>query len=263
MENHKNILIIDDEQVVIDSISKIVMMENYSCDTVMDAQSALEKISAGSYDLIICDIMLPGMDGFQFLSVVESKRIDTPVIMTTGFSTIENAVKSLYSGAIEFVPKPFTVDELTSVIHRGMKYSSLLQMKKTREDSVLIVPCPAKYLRLGYSAWMNIDFDGSVYIGATDFFIKTLEQIKKIELMQINDILTQASAAVKIETEDGLIHQLYSVISGTIIEKNEKLSDEPELLEKDPYFEGWIYRIIPSELAYEMKLLIPCSSDRT
>lgn len=82
-------------------------------------------------------------------------------------------------------------------------------------------------------------------------------------MLGVNEVLTQASTAVKFETEDGLIHQLYSVISGTIIAKNERLLDEPELLEKDPYFEGWIYRIIPTELEYEMTLLIPCSSDRT
>ncbi len=262
MKEHFNILIIDDEQVVIDSISKIVLMENYTFVSVLDAREALIKLEQYDFDLIICDIMLPEMDGFQFLSKVESKRIDTPVIMTTGFSTIENAVKALYSGAIEFVPKPFTVDELTSVIHRGIKYNSLLRKKKLNDDSVLIVPCPSKYFRLGYSAWMNSDFDGSVLIGATDFFMKTLEQLKKIELLPLNEILTQASPAVKFETEDGLIHQLYSVISGTIIDRNIRITDEPELLEKDPYFEGWIYRIIPSEPAYEMKLLIPCSSDR-
>jgi CheY-like chemotaxis protein len=229
----------------------------------MDAPSALAKIKTGNFDLIICDIMLPKMDGFQFLAELESRRIDTPVIMTTGFSTIENAVKSLYTGAIEFIPKPFTVDELTSVIHRGIKYSRLLSMQKLNDDSVLLVPSPAKYYRLGYSCWMNKEFDGSVLIGATDFFINTLDQIKKIEMLGVNEVLTQASTAVKFETEDGLIHQLYSVISGTIIARNDRLLEEPELLEKDPYFEGWIYRIIPTELDYEMTLLIPCSSDRT
>ncbi|PKL81410.1 MAG: hypothetical protein CVV24_15390 [Ignavibacteriae bacterium HGW-Ignavibacteriae-3] len=263
MSEQKNILIIDDEQVVIDSISKIAMMGDYTYDSVTDANAALAKISGNDFDLIICDIMLPGLDGFQFLAEIESRGIDTPVIMTTGFSTIENAVKSLYSGAIEFIPKPFTVDEMTSVIHRGIKYNKLVHMKKFKRDAVLIVPCPAKYLRLGYSAWMNQDTDGTVLVGATDFFLKTLEQIKNIEMYQVNEVLTQATTAVKIETEDGLIHQLYSVISGTIIEINERLKDEPELLEKDPYFEGWIYRIIPTEPAYEMKLLIPCSSDRT
>lgn len=263
MSQKKNILIIDDEQVVIDSISKIAMMGEYTYVSVTDAQAALKKISDYDFDLIICDIMLPGMDGFQFLSEIETREIDTPVIMTTGFSTIENAVKALYSGAIEFIPKPFTVDEMTSVIHRGIKYNTLFSMKKSKENSVLIVPCPARYLRLGYSAWMNQDTDGSVLIGATDFYLKTLEQIKNIELLQVNEVLTQATTAIKIETEDGMIHQLYSVISGTIIDRNERLLDEPDLLEKDPYFEGWMYRIIPTEPAYEMKLLIPCSSDRT
>lgn len=263
MKEHKDILIIDDEQVVIDSIVKIIEMENYSYDFATDAPSALEKMNGADFDLIICDIMLPGIDGFQFLAELDSRNINTPVIMTTGFSTIENAVKSLYTGAIEFIPKPFTVDELTGVIHRGIKYGTLNRLKKMDADSILLVPCPAKYYRLGYSSWMNIDFDGSVLIGATDFFIKTLNQIKKIDLLEVNEILTQASTAVIFETEDGLIHQLYSVISGTIIARNNRLLEEPELLEKDPYFEGWIYRIIPTELDYEMTLLIPCSSDRT
>lgn len=263
MKELKNILIIDDEQVVIDSISKILMMENYSFETVMDAQSALTKIGIQDFNLIICDIMLPGMDGFQFLAELETRGVDTPVIMTTGYSTIDNAVKSLYTGAIEFVPKPFTVDELTSVIYRGMKYSSICRLRKLNPGSILLVPCPAKYFRLGYSSWMNKDLDGSVLIGATDFFIKTLDQIKNIELLPLNEVITQASPVVKFETAHGLIHQLYSVISGTIIAKNDRLLEEPELFEKDPYFDGWIYRIIPTELDYEMKLLIPCSSDRT
>ncbi|MFA5805611.1 MAG: response regulator [Melioribacteraceae bacterium] len=263
MKEQTNILIIDDEEVVISSITKIATSEGYLVNSVLDAYSAFQKISSSKYDLIICDIMLSGMDGFQFLAELESKRIDTPVIMTTGYSTIENAVKSLYTGAIEFIPKPFTVDEMISVIRRGIKYSSLMKLKRTNDDSVILVPCPAKYFRLGYSAWMNKDHDGSVLIGATDSFIKTIDQIKKIELLNTNETLTQATPAVKFETEDGLIHQLYSVISGIVFARNERLLKEPELLEKDPYFNGWIYRIVPTELEYEMKLLIPCSSDRS
>jgi len=263
MNEKIKILIVDDEEVVISSISKIVSSEGFLADSVMDATSGLQMISISNYDLIICDIMLPGLDGFQFLAELESRRIDTPVIMTTGYSTIENAVKSLYTGAIEFIPKPFTVDEMISVIRRGIKYNSFMKLKRTNDDSVILVPCPAKYFRLGYSAWMNKDLDGSVLIGATDSFIKTIDQIKKIELLNTNETLTQATPAVKFETEDGLIHQLYSVISGIVFARNERLLKEPELLEKDPYFNGWIYRIVPTELEYEMRLLIPCSSDRS
>lgn len=262
MKERKNILIIDDEEVVRDSVSKIAVMEGYTVDSVGDANAALENIAAVEFDLIICDIMLPGMDGFQFLASLEANHIDTPVIMTTGYSTIENAVNSLYTGSIDFIPKPFSVDEMTGVIHRGMKYSALMRQRKANVESVIIVPCPAKYLRLGYSSWMNKDLDGSVVIGATDLYMKTLDQVEKIELLNISESVTQATSAVTFTCEKGFIHQLYSAVSGTIIDRNERLLTEPELLEKDPYFDGWIYRIVPSELEYEMKLLIPCSSDR-
>ena len=263
MKEHCNILVIDDEQVIIDSISKIASLEELSVDSSLLGKDAFKKISEKDFDLIICDIMLPEMDGFQILNELAKRNVDTPVIMTTGYSTIENAVKSLYLGAIDFIPKPFTIDEMISLIHRGMRYSKLLEAKRKNVESVLLVPCPAKYYRLGYSCWMNKELDGSVLIGATDFFIKTVEPIKLVELLNSGEILTQASPCAKFRTDDELAHPLYSVLSGNIIERNEKVIEQPELLEKDPYFDGWLYRIIPTEFDYEMKILIPCSSDRS
>jgi CheY-like chemotaxis protein len=262
MDNHFNILAIDDEQVIIDSITKIASLEDFSVDSALSGKIAFEKLAANKYDLIISDIMLPEMDGFQILSKIESMKIDTPVIMTTGYSTLENAVKSLYLGAIDFIPKPFTIDEMTSLIHRGMRYSNILENRKNNQGKVLLVPCPAKYLRLGYSCWMNADHDGSTIIGATDFFIKTVEPVRSVILQNAGDVLSQASPCASFFSDDEISHHLYSVLSGNIIERNEKVIEQPELLEKDPYFEGWLYRIIPSEFDYEMKKLIPCSSDR-
>ncbi len=262
MKEHCNILIIDDEQVIIDSISKIASFENLSVDSALLGKIAFEKLAEKNFDLIICDIMLPEMDGFQILNEIEKRKIDTPVIMTTGYSTIENAVKSLYLGAIDFIPKPFEIDEMISLIHRGMRYSKLLEANKNGIEKVLLVPCPAKYYRLGYSCWMSQELDGSVLIGATDFFIKTVEPVRQIELLHAGEILTQASPCAKVNSDDDYTHQLYSVMSGNIIERNEKVIEQPELLEKDPYFDGWLYRIIPTEFDYETKILIPCSSDR-
>jgi len=261
MKDHKNILIVDDEEVVVNSVIKIASLVGLSIEGVNDASAAFQKIDETDFDLIISDIMMPKTDGFKFLAELESRRISTPLIMTTGYTTIENAVQSLYHGAIDFIPKPFTVDEMISVLHRGIRYSKL--KKEHNPGSSILVPCPSKYFRLGYSSWMNKEPDGSVLIGATDIFIKTLGQVKNVALHFPDGILIQASSAIKIEAEDGLIHQLISPLSGTIIDRNEKLIDEPSLLEKDPYFEGWIYRIIPTEFDYEMKLLIPCSSDRS
>ncbi|MEW6653705.1 MAG: response regulator [Bacteroidota bacterium] len=262
MKKHCNILVIDDEQVIIDSISKIASLEDLSLESALLGNDAFEKVTQTDFDLIICDIMLPELDGFQILSELAKRNVESPVIMTTGYSTIENAVKSLYLGAIDFIPKPFTIDEMIALIHRGMRYSKLLEAKKKETNNVLLVPCPARYFRLGYSCWMNKEFDGSVIIGATNFFIKTVEPIRQIELMNNGEILTQASACAKFKNYDELSHPLYSVLSGNIIERNEKVIELPELIEKDPYFDGWLYKIIPTELDYETKLLIPCSSDR-
>ena len=260
MKDHKNILIVDDEEVVISSVIKIASLEGFSIIGVNDASTAFEKIDKTDFDLIISDIMMPKTDGFKFLAELEAKRISTPLIMTTGYTTIENAVQSLYHGAIDFIPKPFTVDEMISVLNRGIRYGAL--KKAQNSGSAILVPGPAKYFRLGYSSWMNKEPDGSVMVGATDLFVKTLGQVKNVEMYFPNGILIQASPGIKIIAEDGLIHQLFSPLSGTIIDRNENLIDDPTLLEKDPYFEGWIYRIIPTEFDYEMKLLIPCSSDR-
>lgn len=262
MNEQSEILIIDDEQVVVDSVIKIGEISGYKVDYSMDAKAALEKIPEHNYQLIICDIMLPEMDGFQFVNEMQSRHNRTPIVITTGYSTMENAVKSLQLGAIDFIPKPFTFDEMTSIMKRGVKYKTLIDADAKRSGSLFYVPCPPRYFCLGYSCWLNTDYDGTVLIGATDAFLKTIENIKSIELLERDEAVNQASSAAKIICEDESVHQLYSAISGRIIDRNEKLLNDISLLEKDPYFNGWLYRIIPSEYDYEIKLLASCSSNR-
>ncbi len=262
MADSANILIIDDEQVIINSIRKIAEFDNLSTDFSLNGIEALDKIFSNEYDLIICDIMLPEITGFQILDEIESKNIKTPVVVTTGFPTVENAVTSLYIGAIDFIAKPFSLDEMLSTIRRGIEYSKFVKQKKRSEPSDFFVPCPAKYFRFGYSCWINKDSDGTVLFGATDIFLKTIKQILKIELSETGVEIVQAFPSVKFETDDGCNHTLYSAISGTIIQKNVKVVENPDVLEKDPYFKGWLYRILPANFEQEMQKLIPCSSDR-
>ncbi len=134
MKKQWDILIIDDEQVIIDAVVKICSSEGFSADWSIDAKDALNKFEKNSYRVIICDIMMPDIDGFKFLDELRKMEISSPVVMTTGYSTVENAVKSLYNGAIDFIPKPFTADELLNSVTRGMKYleiqNSLKENKK-------------------------------------------------------------------------------------------------------------------------------------
>jgi len=260
-----DILVIDDEQVVIDAVVKICSSEGFTADSVIDAKEALTRFDKNSYKLIVCDIMMPGIDGFGFLNELHRRKIFSPLIMTTGYSTVENAVKSLYSGAIDFIPKPFTADEIVNSVLRGMKYLEIqksLKNYKKNTSEIIYVPCPSKYSRLGYSSWVVEENLGSVLTGATDLFLKTIENISDIELMQVDEEVVQGNACAHIKDKDERMHPLLSPVSGRIIEVNEELKNNKTLIEKDPYFKGWFYRLIPSDSEYEFKNLINCSSDR-
>ena len=267
MSKQFDILIIDDEQVVVDAVIKICSAEGYQVDSAIDAAQGLKKLGSDTYRIILCDIMMPEMDGFQLLDEIIKRNIESPLIMTTGFSTVENAVKSLYNGAIDFVPKPFTSDELLSSIIRGLRYSDIqIKIKYTgvRPDdaSIFYVPCPAKYFRLGYSSWACQDQSGSVLIGVTDLFLRTIAALDEIELHKTDEEVIQGNSCAQIKSKREIVHSLLSPVSGRIIETNERVLNEISIIEKDPYFEGWLYRVIPSDIEYELKQLIPCSSDR-
>ncbi|RPI74203.1 MAG: response regulator [Ignavibacteriales bacterium] len=264
MKTEFNIMVVDDEQVVIDAVVKICSSEGFKVDSAIDANEALQKLSKNNYHLVICDIMMPGMDGFGLLNEMSKRKISSSVIMTTGYSTVENAVKSLYTGAIDFIPKPFTADELINSVLRGMNYIKILNSLKSKkyDSEIAYVPCPAKYYRLGYSSWASEENMGSILTGATDLFLKTIENISDIELFQIDDEVVQGNACALIKDKEERLHPLLSPVSGRIIEVNNAIVKNKSLIEKDPYFEGWFYRLIPSDSEYELKNLINCSSDR-
>ena len=246
-----DILVIDDEQVILDAVRKICSFENFSVDTAPDVKIAVTKLDKNNYRLIICDIMLPDTDGFEFMNELNNLKILTPVIMATGYSTVENAVKSLYKGAIDFIPKPFTTDELLNSVTRGFRYSEIQKKFETAENesnnsTIIYVSCPARYYRLGYSTWVLIEHDGSVLTGVTDMFLKIIETVEEITFASVDEEIVQGISFCQITSKDGQIHELFSPISGRIIERNEALVQNISLIEKDPFFEGWIYRVIPN-----------------
>ncbi|MBI5020429.1 MAG: response regulator [Ignavibacteriales bacterium] len=267
MNTPSNILVVDDEKVIIDGVVKICSLENYTIDFASDVTTAIEKISKKYYSIIICDIMMPDGDGFQILNELQKQNIDSALIMMTGYSTVENAVNSLYKGAIDFIPKPFTVDELLSSIYRANKFQQIKknQVKPNKDNQkveLFYVECPTKYYRLGNSSWLFEERDGSVLIGVCDFFLATIDSVTEIEFLNPEDEIVQGICCLTIKSKDSRVHKIHSPVSGRIIDVNKNLKLISNLIEKDPYFEGWVYRVIPNDLGYEIKNLVPCSSDR-
>ncbi len=259
-EKNRKLLAIDDENVILEAVKRVGTVEGWQVDTVTDATQGLRLAQKNQYDLCLCDIMLPDMDGFQFLEKLQELNIDLSVIMTTGFATIENAVKSLDMGAIDYLPKPFTVDEILSTLYRGFRFVDLKRLHQKPDSDIesIIVPCPSQYRHLGFQSWLVLQYDGSVKVGATDLFLKIINGINNINLLPMEAEILQGFSCAEFETEDELIHQLMAPMSGQIIRVNEKLKNDPAQLEKDPYFEGWLYILVPKNLNYELKYLSSC-----
>ncbi|MGA7714014.1 MAG: sigma-54 dependent transcriptional regulator [Rhizomicrobium sp.] len=120
------ILIIDDERIIIDSCYRILKNDDYQLDAVQDGFEGLKKIDENRYDIVILDIMMPKIDGLEVLHRIKEGYPDVDVIMITGLSQIDTAVKSMKLGAFDYLPKPFDPDELKLVVKRALERRRLL-----------------------------------------------------------------------------------------------------------------------------------------
>lgn len=114
-ESRKSILVVDDEPIVCHSVRRILSKQNCTVEEAFDVDVAQKKIMNNKYDLIFLDLKMPKKDGMDVLTSIKENYPDTPVIMITGYGTIDKAIEATKLGAYQFIPKPFTPEELKEV----------------------------------------------------------------------------------------------------------------------------------------------------
>jgi DNA-binding NtrC family response regulator len=134
------VLVVDDEEVVLRSVARILGDGGHAIETVQDAEEALRLVDREVYDLIILDIMMPKVSGLEILQRVKEGHPDTDVIMITGLSQIDTAVQSMKLGAFDYIPKPFAPEELQLAVERSLERRRLL-----RENTLLRAEAGSKY----------------------------------------------------------------------------------------------------------------------
>lgn len=131
-----DILIVEDEESISNLIKISLTQVGYSCHTAYDGEIALDKINNNKYDLILLDIMLPKVDGFEIMNYIKELKI--PVIFITAVSNIDNKVKGLKLGADDYITKPFDIQELLArvevVLRRNNKTSNKIVYKNIEID---------------------------------------------------------------------------------------------------------------------------------
>ena len=122
-----NVIIIDDEKSLLDLLSVVFRKEGYGVKTALSAAKAFEIIDREDIDLVVTDIKMPEKDGMEVLRHVRETRPDVPVVMITAYGSINQAVETLKAGALDYVVKPFDVEELKIIVARGLAERRLKQ----------------------------------------------------------------------------------------------------------------------------------------
>jgi DNA-binding response OmpR family regulator len=121
---YRNTLVIDDEVAVNNNIRKILANEGYHVDQAVTKAEALESINRHPYQVILLDLRIPGVKGLELLQAIAEKQPDAKVIIITGYASIDTAVEAARIGAIDYLPKPFTPDEIRNATDKAFKLAA-------------------------------------------------------------------------------------------------------------------------------------------
>ncbi len=249
MSVHRDILVIDDERVVLEGVARICESENWSYDLADTGADGIESLKKRLYRFVLCDIMMEGVDGFEILETVRTNGIRSPIVMTTGYSTVENAVRSLQRGAMDYLAKPFTVDEFIAVVKRGFN-----------QESSVADPSPGARLpegchALGRMSWVKIEREGIARVGAQDSFLRAIQDPQALNLQDVGSDIIQGMPCAMVTDGCGLTHRMLAPVSGEIVEANTAMMSQIENLIADPHEAGWLYRILPQDFEYSLSCL--------
>ena len=252
-EDMRKILVVDDEITVCKSIRNAILSDEYTVDTALSGEEALKKDLEECYDLVITDLMMPGISGLELLKKLKQERLEVNVIMVTGYPTIKTAVQSIKIGAFDYIPKPFTPDQLRSLVSRVFKKIEIEQ-KAAKEPAPPKMPSGLYYM-IGHT-WLRKEEEGLITVGVVLDFLKPVGIITHLALPRVSDSITQGEECASITDADQFNHRIWSPASGRIVEVNTKLREDSSMLRKDPYHEGWLFRIEPINLEEDLKGLI-------
>jgi len=257
------ILAVDDEKIILDSFRKTLVLAGYSIDTVEKGSEVLGLIRKNDYDFVFTDLKMPDMDGVDVTKAVKHLRPDIDVIVVTGYASIETAVETVKFGAVDYVQKPFTEDELlefvkTALIKRQDKLERqmchkirLIKPGTSESKSRFDLNVPAGVFISPQHAWARIELNGTVRIGLDDLIRKIFEKVDQVELPETGLIISKGETLFSLKYGEYSL-KIPSPLSGRITSVHSEHSEHPEWLSIKPFELSWMCGIEPSDLAREL-----------
>jgi CheY-like chemotaxis protein/glycine cleavage system H lipoate-binding protein len=249
--NGRKILVVDDELPVLKSIAKALSRDNYQVAQALSGEEALSLVRDGEFDAAVTDLMMPSMSGMELLRRLKLLRPEMPLIMITGYPSVRAAVESIKAGAFDYLPKPFTPEELRGQVARALARKML--------DAGRIPRAGFQGYCIPENAWLEVLEDGNLRIGAHPVLLGTIGRITSIDFPDLGEMRYQGEPCAKLSDEHGRLHTLWAPASGKIIEVNMPLTTNIDLIIGDPYGRGWIMMMTPVSLADDIQNLLPLS----
>lgn len=258
MDEKLKVLVVDDEQIVLDSVRKHLRKEPYDVTTVLTTQDALRILDEDRVDIVLTDLMMPEMDGLELTKYIKDRFPIVPVIMITGFATINTALQATQLGAFDYVAKPFTKVELKGVVTRAAEVVSAAHAESTNsqdEQMKLDGGDKPSFQLVGEHTWIMMERAGTILIGVEHSFVTMVGRIQTVYLPKVGDHLRQGGVYFQLFSTDMRSHSVLSPLSGEVKEVNQFVQDDPSTALQDPYEKGWLIRIIPEKFEEERKVL--------
>jgi DNA-binding NtrC family response regulator len=192
------ILIIDDEKSICNTLKEILEYEKYEVDIANDGAEGLKKAQDSHYDLVLCDIKMPKMDGIEVLSKLQELKPEMPVVMISGHGTIETAVDAIRKGAYDYISKPPDLNRLLVTVRNALDRSSLITETKTLRRKI---------------------FKTREMIGESPSIVKIKEMIDRVAPTEARVLITGSNGTGK-ELVARWIHEKSNRNSGPMVEVN-------------------------------------------
>ena len=136
MSNQSLIHIIDDEPVIHDILTQLLTAEGYEVESSASGEEALEKYASRKFDLVLLDLLMPGMDGIEVLRAIKRIRPQAVVVIITAYASVESAIEAMKIGAFDYVQKPFKHEELLLIVARALEHKNLREENLRLRDEL-------------------------------------------------------------------------------------------------------------------------------
>lgn len=258
------VLIVEDDLLVLRAARKALSLGGFACEEAQDATSAMTLLERERYKLVLSDLMLPKISGLELLEHIQALDRPPQVVMITGYATLENALTSFRSGAFDFLPKPFDVAELLGVVQRALDYGDRIRGAPI-ESASAGREITERYF-LGRHCWTQLDPEGTATVGVGETFPGILHELVSAELPDPDEHVLQGQCLCSLRTTDNLVYRIWSPLTGRILVNNQRLETDLGIISSEPFTNGWLTRILPTDRARELAQLIrrrPAARSRT